>query len=229
LGVKACLFDFDGTLVMSEPLHWSAWREACLGLFGVSVTDAFLKARAGQISPVIGREILEAASSRPVTDSDVARLGDKKNEIYASRVSTELRPYPGVLEGVAKLKRAGIRTAVVSNARSRELELGIAAVGLEGIFDFVASREDFPRPKPAPDGYLAALAALGVSAQEAVVVEDAPVGVAAGLAAGVSCVAVLSNFPREAFPAVVPAFASIAHWFESGCSGALSPTLRKGS
>lgn len=204
-GVSACLFDLDGVLTQTATLHAAAWR---------AMFDTYLGVRAERdgvpfepFDPIAdydhyvdGRPRADGVraflSSRGITLPDgtaddtpeaetVHGLGNWKNEIFAREITEHgVRAYPGSVRYLHAVRRAGLRTAVVSaSANCRKI---LASAGLNGHFDVVVdgqlARRERLRGKPAPDTYLAAAAALAVRAADAAVFEDALAGVAAGRA-----------------------------------------------
>ena len=92
-------------------------------------------------------------------------------------------PMPGAVALLDALARAGIPVGLVSNARRRFVEPGLRAAGLHEAFAVIVTVDDVAHPKPAPDAYLAAAAALGAAPTACAVLEDSPTGLAAGRAA----------------------------------------------
>jgi HAD superfamily hydrolase (TIGR01509 family) len=125
----------------------------------------------------------------------------------------------GVFEYLAAAPGHGLRLAVASGATGDWVSAQLQRVGVAGHFD-VLSTVDGRRPKPAPDVYLAALDALGLSAAEAIAFEDSPIGVTAAKAAGLRCVAV----PNEVTAAL--SFAAADLVLESLTEMPLSALLR---
>jgi HAD superfamily hydrolase (TIGR01509 family) len=197
LAPKAVLFDHDGVLVASEPLHWAAW-EKLLAELGVPYNGADMRAYVGRTAP----EIIVALLNRyqpgwsPEKYSPV-ELAKRKNDYYLQAMRQGLRPYPGVEDGLKRLRAQGVRVAVVSNAKRRELDEALHHLGLFALFDEVVSRDDVGAPKPDHSPYLFAAAAVGVAPEHCLAVEDSPTGLQAALTAGISAVGVLTNFSAE--------------------------------
>jgi HAD superfamily hydrolase (TIGR01509 family) len=201
---RAILFDHDGTLVHSEPLHWAAWG-LVLQELGIPYIPADLQKMVGMTAPEIMTTLL--SKYKPgwsPTDYDVHALGQRKNDHYLASAQTELRTYPGVREMLAWCRQNGIKTAVVSNAKQRELEIALGWLGILPLFDLVISRDTAGTSKPDPTGYLMAAASLGLEVSECLAVEDSPTGIEASLMAKVPSAAVLTNFKREAMLEPVP-------------------------
>jgi beta-phosphoglucomutase len=201
---KAILFDHDGVLVNSEPLHAQAWS-ALLAELALPPAHALIHALIGTTAPLILASILD--EHRPGWDPaqyDLHALARRKNDVYLRLAEKGLHTFPGVPEGLAWLKSKGVKTAVVSNAKRRELETALRHLGIYELFDTVISRDDAGVAKPDPTAYLMAAASLDAEVGECMAVEDSPAGIEAALLARVPAVAVLSNFPLAVMQAPVP-------------------------
>jgi HAD superfamily hydrolase (TIGR01509 family) len=180
--LRAVLWDLDGTLVDSEPAHAAA-LDAALAELGLAVGPAF-------------HERCLGASEDAVHAALVAETGTAI--VPAAWQALKWRHYRGFVprivarsEAVALvplLAAAGVAMAVVSNSTRAEVDLALAAIGLDRLLPVTVSRADVARGKPDPEGYLAAAARLSVPAAACVVIEDSSTGVAAGLAAGMTTV-----------------------------------------
>jgi HAD superfamily hydrolase (TIGR01509 family) len=201
---KAVLFDHDGVLVASEPLHWAAWEKLLFEL-GISYNGAEMRAYIGKTAPEIIIELL----NRYMPGWDPAKynpseLARRKNDYYLASAQTDLKLYPGVAEGLLWLRSKGVRTAVVSNAKRRELDASLKMLAIEPYFDAIVSRDDVSAPKPDPAPYLFAAAQLGLAPSDCMAVEDSPPGLEAGIRARVATVAVETNFTRTQLEKPVP-------------------------
>lgn len=235
------LFDLDGTLADSDGLHLHAFQDLLasgdihpgisnLGGDGSAlparIDQAFFKANcAGRTSKMI----LEGAFG--VTDPElVAALAAKKEARFLELVSTDLIPVVGLLPLLRHATTAGWGMALVTNAPRPTTELMIAALGLEEWLPksvWVLGVE-CANPKPHPDPYLTALANLGATAETALVFEDSPNGVRAGVAAEIRTVGVLTSQAEQTLLDVgasfgVPDFASPRLWEVLGSAVPLSP------
>jgi HAD superfamily hydrolase (TIGR01509 family) len=193
---KAILFDHDGVLVASEPLHWAAWEKLLLEL-DIPYNSSEMRTFIGRTAPEIIVELLNLY--RPGWDPakyNPTQLAKRKNDFYLASARTDLRAYPGVIEGLEWVRAQGIRLAVVSNAKRRELEMALALLGITSAFDAIVSRDEVSSPKPDPAPYLFAAAILGVAPADCIAVEDSPPGLIAALRAGIPAAAVETNFPR---------------------------------
>ena len=128
------------------------------------------------------------------TPEEIARVGEAKEVAYRRLVRERgIGLLPGVRRWLDGLREAGWLQAVASSAPRANLEVIVAALGLDGYFAAVASAEDVTEGKPDPQVFLAAASKLGVRPSACVVVEDAPAGTEAARRAGMRSVGVLSS------------------------------------
>ncbi len=187
VAIRALLLDFNGTLSDDEPLLCAIFQELFAKL-GRPITEAeYYEQLAGLSDPEVVEKWLGGADP-----AVVARKIERYRELSAdgSTVSPEARQ--AVLDAAGR-----VAVAVVSGSARSEIEPVLEAAGLASSISALVASEDVEHGKPAPDGYLRALALLGIPADEAVAVEDSDVGVAAAKAAGVRCVAVTGTMPPD--------------------------------
>lgn len=182
----AILFDCDGTLLLTGELHFTALKQS-LARQGARIGRDWYMTLTG-----LGRSDL---LSRLMQDSG-QRL-DPPRAIADSIALTvalarEARENPLVV-GLARLAAGRLPLGVVTNSEAAIVTAFLAETGLRPLFDLVLSCDDAPRPKPAPDLYLKAAAALGVAPQDCLVLEDSTQGIAAATAAGMRCLDVRQN------------------------------------
>ena len=201
-GIRACLFDLDGVLTQTARVHAAAWKEMfdaflreragrtgeALVPFSPRDYDEYVdgKPRAdGVRSFLASRGILlpEGTPNDPPGADTIRGLGNRKNELVLALLeSGGVEAYEGSVRYVRASRDAGLHRAVVSSSTNcREI---LAAAGIEDLFDvlvdgIVAARQRL-QGKPAPDTFVAAARALGVSPTDAAVFEDALAGVTAG-------------------------------------------------
>jgi len=182
----AIVFDNDGLLLDTE----HAWTRAETVLFerhGEIFT-------AGHKRELIGTSAAESAAKveRMLGLPGRGRaLMEDLHELVMEELLAGVPPRPGALELLAAVRSAGIPVGLASNSPRAFVDRALAAAQLtNGHFDVVLSAEDVVRPKPAPDLYLAACAALGVAPERAAALEDSPPGVASARAAGMFVIAV---------------------------------------
>jgi HAD superfamily hydrolase (TIGR01509 family) len=184
------LFDLDGVLADTEPLHWAAYREVLLEL-GV---DVGLEEYRHRFICRGGRpEYAVEAYGLPITADE---LRARKLPRYLDRLRRGVPPRPGARAALERL-RGGWQTAVATNSVRTEVDLILGSLGLASLLDTVVTREDYRTAKPAPDAYLTAATRLGLRAEECVVIEDTPRGLGAALAAGMRAVALPNELTAD--------------------------------
>jgi beta-phosphoglucomutase len=218
--LKALLFDMDGTLCNSDPLHLRAFQEV-LAPEGVTIDEEVYQARiSGRTNEAIFAHLLP---HRSVTDRE--RLADAK-EARFREIAPDLEPLAGALDLIALAEMRGLALALVTNAPPLNASHMLEALGLAERFPVVIRGGDVERGKPDPLPYLTALDRLGVPASEAMAFEDSLSGVRAAKAAGLFTVALLTGQPREA---LVEAGAdhAMADFMDPGLKAILEERLRE--
>lgn len=180
--VSAVLFDVDGVLLDSRESTERGWMEWARRR---GVDPAVLR---GSMHGVRSADVIRAVA--PALDA--ASEGELVERIQEGDTQG-VRPIPGAAEALAALDPG--RVAAVTSATRSLATARLAAAGIEPP-RVILYAGDVGRGKPAPEGYLAAAARLGVDPAEALVVEDAPQGVEAGRAAGAATVGVTSTHPE---------------------------------
>jgi beta-phosphoglucomutase len=189
---RAVLWDMDGTLVDSGAYHYQAWRETMAAL-GRELGREEFAATFGQRNDAI----LHRYIGPQVMAEEIQRIGDAKEERYRTLVRAGgIATLPGVREWLARLGAGGWRQAIASSGPRLNSETIIAALGLDGTFAAVVAAEDVVHGKPHPEVFLAAAARLGVAPARCVVVEDAPLGIAAARRGGMRSLGVLNTHPH---------------------------------
>jgi HAD superfamily hydrolase (TIGR01509 family) len=181
----AVLFDNDGLTLDTEGA-WTRAEQALFARYGQTFTMEHKRALLGT-APVKSAALLETMLGRPGP-----QLSDELYELALEEVGAEVQPMPGAVALLGALAEEGVPVGLVSNSRRGFVERGLRVGGLADAFAVIVSSDDVARPKPAPDAYLAAAAALGVEAADCAVLEDSPTGVAAARAAGALTIGVPS-------------------------------------
>lgn len=201
---QAVLFDYDGVLVASDPIHLSAWMQL-LAELNLPSDKKIIQEGIGKTAPEIIRQILDL--HQPGWDPvkyDVHQLAVRKNDCYLEFAKKALQVYPGVIPGLQWLRSQNIKTAIVSNGKRRDIDRTMDLLGLGGYFDQTVSRDDVVAFKPDPTPYLFAAASLGIEPSRCMAVEDSPTGLEAALLAKIPTAAVLTTFPETALKNPVP-------------------------
>jgi HAD superfamily hydrolase (TIGR01509 family) len=183
--IRAVLFDLDGTFVDSERETAEAMARAISRGQGIAIDQDDRDFIIGRSWVAIYERLAVRYALAWSRDELIAATADLREEVFAEMGVTIL---PGAREVVARF--GDVPAALVTGSSRVEADQMLRALGLEGAFRFTVTAEDVPRSKPAPDGYLMAIRALGVEPHECVVIEDSAAGIAAGLAAGCAVIAV---------------------------------------
>ena len=195
--MRAVLFDFDGVLVDSEPLHYRALRE-CLLPEGIQISE---DEYAGSYLAYDDAEAIRVALERhghPFDGARVRRIAERKASLF-DELLDHVPFFPGAAELVRELARE-VPLAIASGALHQEIERILTAGGLRQAFTAIVAADDVTRGKPHPEPYLTALSAVaarapGLAARECLVVEDSMPGIASGRAAGMKVLAVTNSYP----------------------------------
>jgi HAD superfamily hydrolase (TIGR01509 family) len=182
------VFDFDGLILDTEGPEYAAWCEE----FGEHGCELRIEDWAVGIGTQRGFDPythLESVSGRSIEREEVhPRVRRRLLALIAEEVVR-----PGVSEYLEAAAQLGLKVGLASSADRDWVTGHLTRLGLLDRFQTIQCWEEGKRPKPAPDLYLAAVEALGLSPEEAIALEDSPNGVAAAKAAGLYCVAVPSG------------------------------------
>lgn len=191
--IDAVLFDYDGVLMQSHPYHVQAWRaEFAASDFDVDVADEDVLLYEGSMAINIGRRLF-LKSGIAITEEELTAFTQRKQERY--RQITRATVMPGVPEFVDFLSEAGTRIAIVTGTSRLNLEKSLPA-SLIKKFNGIVTCESVERAKPHPEPYLMGAEKLGVPPSKCLVVENAPLGIQAGKAAGMRVAALLTTLAR---------------------------------
>jgi beta-phosphoglucomutase len=178
---RAALFDMDGVITDTMPLHYESWKRAFepRGI-GVQKMDVYL--REGMTTAAMGREIARAKGVE-LSDEELREIVAEKARLFGELVRERARAYEGVEETLRMLRNNGLKLALVTGSMRISARAVLEKVGLEGAFDAIVGAEDVSEGKPGPEPYLAAMKRLNVPALDCVVVENAPLGIKSAKAA----------------------------------------------
>jgi beta-phosphoglucomutase family hydrolase len=179
----AYLFDCDGTVVDSMPLHYIAWKEA-LAEWNCPFDEALFYAWGGR--PV--NEIVAALNHMHSLCMPVDVVAKRKEDLYHALLP-QLQAIPEVVEHI-HAQYGNIPLAIVSGSRRNSVIGSLSALGLLDKFDTLVCAEDYRKGKPAPDCFLVAAERLGVRPQDCLVFEDTDLGIEAATAAGMASIKV---------------------------------------
>ena len=210
--MKAALFDFDGTLVDTEPIYDIFWnKKAAEYRLGIDNFAARIK---GTTMP----DILKTYFSH-FTEAQRQQLID---EALAYEAEMDFPVFPGALDFVRMLKREGMSLGLVTSSEGWKIERAFGLLGLNGVFDTVVTADRITHGKPDPMCYRLALADLQLQPADAIAFEDALAGIQAATGAGLRVIGLSTTNQAEALRdkvyAVIPGFEGITmeevrRWF----------------
>lgn len=195
---RAVLWDIDGTLLLSETMHFRALRHA-LATEGVEVPDEFHHEIVGRAAKVV-YEKCQQTFDLSMSFGQWRRL---KYSYYTAHAS-EIEVRPGALETWRLFEQLELRQALVSNSDRIVVNTNIRVLGLEEPGLISVSINDVVRGKPDPEPYERAAMLLGLKPHECVAIEDSPTGAQAALAAGLQTIAWPEDRTLEFPPGIQP-------------------------
>jgi beta-phosphoglucomutase len=201
--MDAVIFDFDGVVVDTEPIHYACFRDVLAGE-GVEL------ARTEYYEKYLGYDDHDCFAAVLATNGEtfdeprIGRLTAAKTLRVRELYRTSVRAMIGATELIRSVDEAGVPVAVCSGALREEIVLAAAAVGVLRHFRVIVAAKDVLRGKPDPAGYLLTLEKLQLSLGKVlspgrcVVIEDSPAGISAAKSAGMKVLAVCTSYPAEA-------------------------------
>ena len=191
---RGVIFDMDGVIVDSGPAHLASWKRLAAE-HGLEVTDEQFAETFGRPS----REIIRLRWGEDLSDDDVRRFDDRKEEIYRQIIRGNVPVMPGAVALIRALHADGWLLGIGSSGPPGNVELVVEELGLASLLAATTNAADVSRGKPDPEVFLIAADRMGVAPARCVVIEDAGHGVEAAHRAGMKAVALTSTHPADAF------------------------------
>jgi len=168
---KLLIFDFDGTLADTTPLHANAFEQV-LNPFKINFDYRLI---AGMKTSDALRKCFVLAGIQNLSSDLISELADKKQRIVRNLISLELQPLPGINQLLDAVS-GKYRLALVSSGSRLTVSLALAKLQLEDLFKISIFAEDVVYAKPSPEGFLKALELSGAQRGESLIFEDSEVG-----------------------------------------------------
>ena len=182
------IFDMDGVLALTEQAHWQSWC-AIAKQRGVEISYEKFVSCFGRINP----DCIAILFGSDIPPAESARIADAKEEAFRDIVRQSVPLAPGTVQLLTSLRERGVGLAVGSSGPRENVELILGAGQIRQYFDAVVNGDEVTRGKPAPDVFLLAAGRLVVPAPLCAVIEDAPTGIRAAVAAGMMPIAVTTT------------------------------------
>lgn len=188
----AILFDLDGVIVDSRDFHMQAWEQWAREHRVEHAADYFHAMFGHRNDAIIGGLLPD------ITPEEFKRLADAKEQLFRDAARGNISALPGVTALLDALDEGGIPRAIVTSTPRANLALILESLACEHRFGALVAEEDASRGKPDPEGFLTAAQRLDVAAERCIVIEDAPAGLAAAKAGGMSAIGVTTTHPAAA-------------------------------
>lgn len=195
--LAAVIFDFDGIIVDSEPMHFRAFNEV-LNPLDINISwDDYCDIYIGFDDRDAFREVFNASGRIPESD-DIPKLIKQKTEVFQSYVRNgEATPLPGAIDLIKSIPVA-LPTALCSGALREDILPIINKLGIADAFKTIVTAEDTPRSKPDPAPYKLTVEKLELDdPAAAIAIEDTPAGIMSAKGAGLKVLAVTNSYDRD--------------------------------
>jgi beta-phosphoglucomutase len=203
MSLLALLFDFDGVVIDSEPIHYECFVRVMRQRFGIELDRELYFSRYLAFTDAEALEAMAEDYSLDIDPATAREIIDRKTRMVMDAFNEGIEPLAGAIELMRAAREAGLAVAICSGALREEIIGPATTVGAMPYVQLVVSAEDVERGKPDPAGYeltrrrLAEMLGREISAHQCVVIEDSPGGVQAGKAAGMAVLAVTTTTAAE--------------------------------
>jgi HAD superfamily hydrolase (TIGR01509 family) len=213
--VRGAIFDLDGTIVDNMAVHAEAFAifVARHHLPPMTVEDR------KRLDGKRNRDIFPDLFGRALSEPELAAFATEKETLYRELSKGRLVPLRGLGRLLARLDDRHVPLAIATSAPPDNVVHTLAELSLAGHFRTIARSDEVPRGKPWPDVFLAAASRIGAPPEDCVAFEDAPAGIAAAAAAGMTTVALTTSFARAVFAGQDPPADWIVSDFEEFLEG----------
>lgn len=191
--IRGIVFDFDGVLADSEPLHLRALQEV-IAPMGIAVTRTEYYEQYLGYDDVGTFRAIGDQKGVELSDEKIADLIAAKSVVYQSLVAAGGVLYPGAVSCVERLA-VDFPLGIASGALRHEIEAILRAGALDRHFRFIVASGETPTGKPAPDPYLRAASLHGLAPDSCVAIEDSRWGIESAAAAGMRCIGITHTYP----------------------------------
>jgi beta-phosphoglucomutase family hydrolase len=181
--IRAVIFDMDGVIVDSEPMHIEAEKQTLLK-HGVKITTEELRTYTGTTAEFEFNDLIRKYKLNTTAET----LFSEKEDILFRLLEERTEPTKGVIDLIKNLKQHGFKLGIATSGHMKLAHYYLDKLGVEPLFDTVVCAEDISRSKPDPEIFLKAAQRLGMEPAECIVIEDAKLGIEAAIKAGMKCI-----------------------------------------
>lgn len=181
--VKAVIFDMDGVIYDSEPIHVQSEKEVMLK-YGVKITDEELQPYTGSTAKFMFEDLINKYRLK----TNFQKIFAEKNIIFFKLIQKELKPIPGVAKLIDLLIKYKIKIGLATSSHYDLWNLVLNKLNIQDKFNTIIGAENITKPKPDPEIFLLTANKLNVFPKDCLVIEDSTNGVSAAKAAGMKCI-----------------------------------------
>jgi beta-phosphoglucomutase len=207
--IGALIFDMNGTIINDGQYHHEAFR-IFIERHKLGLT---YEQYHGRVNGRTNAEIMSHLFGREVSPEELAGFEKEKEEIYHHLYAPHIKEVAGFTNLVTEAKRRGLKVGMATASPQMNVDFTFSHLPIGEFFDSITLSSEVLNPKPAPDIYLKTAEKLGIDYGRCVVFEDTPSGTAAGKAAGMLTIGVLTEYQPESLPAAdqcVTAFTEVS-------------------
>ena len=214
--LKAVIFDFDGVIVDTEPLHHQAFMEV-LAPYGICCSWQEYREHYMGFDDRDGFHAFFERANKSLSQTELHHLIDQKATAFQRIASTGVTAYPGVID-LVKALAATLPVALCSGALRSDIDPILGGLGIAHLFSAIVTADDVTHSKPDPESYRLTVSRLKQRALledflpgSILVIEDTPAGIDSAKGAGLSVLAVSNSYPRSFLESLqVPVVSSLA-------------------
>jgi HAD superfamily hydrolase (TIGR01509 family) len=217
--IRAILFDMDGVVVDSMHFHLDTWK-ILLAEMGTKRRSLHMQRHFGLATRILLRDILaEEHPGREPSRDEIEHWFRRKVALTIQVAKQVAEPIPGFLDFARRVRARKLPTALASAASRSFVDTVLEKIGARDLFDVIVTVDDVAQPKPDPEIFLEAARRLRVPIGDCLVIEDSHPGIAAGVASGATCCALLTMLQAEEVRGAqfkARTFDDIARWLRLG-------------
>lgn len=210
---RAIVFDMDGVILDSPPVHLLTWQQT-LAPLGIELTADDHYPLEGLPTEVTAQRLTERFLGKACSAREARRLANTKRALFREMFNPTC--VPGIVPLLHDLQGRGYRLGLVTGSARSVVHESLAPTGVAPFFEVIVTGDEVASGKPDPEPYRAAAVRLGVPPAQCLAVENAPLGIQSAKAAGMGCVALETTLPAGWLPLadqVFPDVPSLRAWF----------------